>query len=265
MVTLGWFKRPSSCTYHNVAMEEEEKEKEEKEDLESPHNSILCSKSFEQHLHERQDRLKQTLTTYFLLIGGGISLLLLVLMLLMFAPRSEQTSNNTSERLTTDWKLASAGLKPPKLGLHCGRTADDARLLGCEFDLISYSWTPGVCYDRETDQEFRDWAWEQDREFGAFPFFRDKAGSERFADEIALSEAVGEKGYTSQEEHLGHCIFWVRRYERLLEGKGYITERGDTLEHAIHCSNSILERMKGEREIDMTELHSTFPIGFNTC
>ncbi|OAL37121.1 hypothetical protein AYO20_03599 [Fonsecaea nubica] len=158
-------------------------------------------------------------------------------------------------------------LKPPKLGLHCGSSLAEARANGCEFDLLSYSWTPSACYDRVTDLEFREWVHRPERQFGAFPFFLDRQGTAHITDEEALSFRAGSLARTTQEEHLGHCIFWMRRVERILEGAngGRFAERGDGMPHTLHCSENLLARLEGPNPKDRDELHAVIAIGYNTC
>ena len=152
-----------------------------------------------------------------------------------------------------------------QLGLNCGDNIEEAKALGCEFDLLSYSWTPGDCFDRQTASEFNEWVLSDKRQLGAWPFFADEDTEQRISGEEGLSQRVGVETRTSQEEHLGHCIFWMRRMERVQEGKVRLTARGDGLNHAIHCTASLLNRLKGPNPIDLGKAHAAFVVGFNTC
>jgi hypothetical protein len=151
------------------------------------------------------------------------------------------------------------------LRLNCSDNVEEAKALGCEFDLLSYSWTPAECFDRQTAAEFNEWVLSDERQLGAWPFFADIDTEQRISGEEALSQRVGIETRTSQEEHLGHCIFWMRRTERVQEGKVRLTARGDGLNHAIHCTASLLDRLKGPNPIDLGKAHAVFVVGFNTC
>jgi hypothetical protein len=151
------------------------------------------------------------------------------------------------------------------LGLHCGSSVIEAKERGCEFDLLSYSWTPSECMDHETAAEFMEWAVSDERKLGAWPFFEDIDAQVRVPGVDSLSNRVLIETRSSQEQHLGHCIFWMRRTDRVKEGKGKITARGDGLNHAIHCTESLLDRLRGPRPEDEGKAHAVFSVGFNTC
>jgi hypothetical protein len=159
--------------------------------------------------------------------------------------------------------------KPSPLGLNCGNSLASARANNCTFDLLSYSWTPSACYERETDAEFRAWTSSPTRRFGAFPFFIDRNATIRISDVEAMSFRAGSLAHTTQEEHLGHCIFWMRRIERILEGNGRFTGRGmmdSAVPHSLHCTESLLKRLEeGIDPVDRNELHAVIGIGFNSC
>ena len=148
--------------------------------------------------------------------------------------------------------------------LDCGNTTTEAKTLGCEFDLLSYTWMPKGCIDRETSAEFEEWVRNPERQFGAWPFFADAEGKERILDIDALSERAGLKTHTTQEEHLGHCTFMLRRLQRSQKGRTMKTAL-DGIDHVIHCSNEILRGLKGPNPVDINRLASIFIVSFNTC
>ena len=148
--------------------------------------------------------------------------------------------------------------------LDCGNTTTEAKTLGCEFDLLSYTWMPKECIDHKTSAEFEEWVRSPERQFGAWPFFADADGKERILDVDSLSERAGLKTHTTQEEHLGHCTFMLRRLQR--SQKGRTTRIAlDGIDHIIHCSNEILKGLKGPNPIDIDRLTSIFIISFNAC
>jgi hypothetical protein len=150
-------------------------------------------------------------------------------------------------------------------GLGCGNTTLEARAAGCEFDILSYSWTPSECFDRETAAEFLAWLEDDKRQFGAWPFFSDPNGHERVLDVQILSERVFLKTYSTQEEHLGHCVFWMRHLERVNDGLVPRTARGVGMRHTIHCTNSLLERFETGKTTSKEGAHAILNIGFNSC
>lgn len=156
---------------------------------------------------------------------------------------------------TTGMQHASR-LAPLHLGLHCGSSVAEAQKRGCEFDLLSYSWTPVECIDHETAAEFTEWAGSDERKLGPWPFFEDLNARIRVPDTDSLSVRVGVETRSSQEQHLGHCIFWMRRMDRIREGKGRLTARGDGLKHTMHCTTSLLDRLQGPNPKDEGQAHA---------
>jgi hypothetical protein len=55
-------------------------------------------------------------------------------------------------------------------------------------------------------------------DYGAFPFFRSSNSSDRIESYAELSQRVGMKTYSTQQEHLAHCVFMMRRLERARGG-----------------------------------------------
>ncbi|KAF4620115.1 hypothetical protein G7Y89_g14708 [Cudoniella acicularis] len=155
------------------------------------------------------------------------------------------------------------------LGLHCGtsNTTAEARALGCEFDLMSYSWTPKQCFDEETASEFSEWVWDSGRQEGAFPFFYDVEGKNRVQDEHALSQSLGKVIHTTQEEHLGHCTFMIRRIHRVAESNGRLrlNSRYGKLAHSKHCSNEVLKSLQRPDLSYLGGIRSRFGVSFERC
>lgn len=115
----------------------------------------------------------------------------------------------------------------------CGTSPTEARALGCEFDVMSFSWLPSRCYDGELVDDFlgaRAWQW--------------------FADEdkhhIVELEQVRTGSYDSlyvtMEYHLYHCQYmWTKMHRAILAGRpldGYIAN----LMHTTHCGEMLLDR-----------------------
>lgn len=75
--------------------------------------------------------------------------------------------------------------------------------------MLSYTWTPKECYDKEIADEFRQWLNLPERFLRPWPFFANKNKTEWVPSEEALSERVHMMSYAPQEEHIGHCIFMM--------------------------------------------------------
>jgi hypothetical protein len=184
-----------------------------------------------------------------LILGTCLPLLLSLILILWI-----------SQMILQGWDAPDYESQP----LTCGNTTAEARERGCSFDLLSYTWQPDECIEKETLEEFREWAWRPERRFGSFPFFTNRSGEEWIANEETLSERIGMKTYTPQEEHLGHCIFWLRRVARLKQGKIRHNSDGEDT-HAVHCTKELAERLEGENPLDVNELHAILIVGMKSC
>jgi hypothetical protein len=147
----------------------------------------------------------------------------------------------------------------------CGNTTTEARKKGCEFDLLSYSWIPPDCYDRETAGEFRRWVNDPDRERGSWPLFEDRQLKQRIADENDLSERIGIWTWVTEEIHLGHCAFLARRLHRAIEGKFRLTGV-ENINHTLHCTNQVLDNLSNSPSLHSTESGiSRLTVNFVPC
>lgn len=152
---------------------------------------------------------------------------------------------------------------------NCGtsNTTAEAKALGCEFDILSYSWTPQPCLDKDTATEFHEWLQEPDRKMGPFPFFYDRQGRDRLQNEEELSLAFGKTLHTTQEEHLGHCTFMMRRIHRVAESNGRLrlNSRYGKLGHTKHCSNEVLKSLQRADLSYLDGARSRFGVSFESC
>jgi hypothetical protein len=125
----------------------------------------------------------------------------------------------------------------------CGVTADEARSRGCEYDVMSFAWTPSRCFDSDLMAEFtsvRNWT-----------FFTSENGTEEVPH---LTVALGEhdKLYVTQEFHMYHCTYMWRKMHRAVLAAvpldGYI----GNYHHTSHCERQIMQQAREAHEISTT-------------
>jgi hypothetical protein len=125
----------------------------------------------------------------------------------------------------------------------CGITADEARSRGCQYDVISFAWTPSRCFDSDLMTDFtslRNWT-----------FFTSQNGTEAVPYE---SVALGEHDtlYVTQEFHMYHCTYMWRKMHRAVLAAvpldGYI----GNYHHTGHCEHQIMQQARGAHEISTT-------------
>ena len=148
---------------------------------------------------------------------------------------------------------------------HCGSSVEQALLLGCEFDLPTYSWTPKPCMEYETYHEYVVWASNSARKRGAYPYFKDEEGQVRIPDETALSLHT-EMIFSTWEDHLAHCTFMARRLYRKHNDTSTLTlPIENDLEHSLHRSRMLLGETERPEHYDIGGLNTRFFIRFARC
>lgn len=193
--------------------------------------------------HEPSPRWRKTWSLFFAALLA-VSLLLLLSFLPARIPGAHTTNSPSPEYQ------------------HCGNSTDIAKSRGCQFDLLNYVWLPERCIEKETVEEFRIWLNSPERQFGSWPFFADREGHERIANEQALSERVNVDTRAPQEEHLAHCIFLWRRLVRVADMK---VELDIGMGHIHHCTEGLLSTLQGPNPVDAERPHSVFQVGFGGC
>lgn len=210
---------------------------------------------------------KTKVTTYILVLLVFVNTLALGVLIPFFGPQSVLKSPSSHRHHATSTPLPASAPAPTQKQ-DCGSTITSAQAADCAFDLLSNSWLPTSCYDFETDLEFRSWIVHPNRTRGAWPYFTSKSlsHSTRIPDIETLSSTTGVWLWSTQEQHIGHCIFWARRVHRTLEGKVKQSMSVKNMKHSFHCTNEVLDSVLGEaplKKIEAGVVH--FKVQIDTC
>ncbi|EJT70292.1 hypothetical protein GGTG_12465 [Gaeumannomyces tritici R3-111a-1] len=114
----------------------------------------------------------------------------------------------------------------------CGASTAEAKASGCRYDMLLNHWVAPACTSREWEDEYAD--------DGTWYGYRDEARAHRIEGGPA---ALGEMDhyYTSQRDHINHCVqMWRRQYVALFEGRN-IDEITASWGHTEHCSQFLLD------------------------
>jgi hypothetical protein len=210
---------------------------------------------------------KTKVSTYILLLLVVANTLALGVLVSFFGPQSVPKTLSSHRHHATSTSLPTSTPAPTQKQ-DCGSTISSAQAANCAFDLLSNSWLPTSCYDSETDLEFRSWILHPNRTHGAWPYFTSKSlsHSTRIPDIETLSSTTGVWLWSTQEQHVGHCIFWARRIHRTLEGKVKQSMSVKNMKHSFHCANEVLDSLLGEaplKKIEKGVVH--FKVQIDTC
>ena len=122
---------------------------------------------------------------------------------------------------------------------------------------------PDYCSDPITDNEYREWVLEPERQLGPWAFFLDDAAEHQVESEEALSHLTGRHVYTTTENHLAHCTFLARRMHRLATGEIKAVAH-NTFAHTQHCTSAILKAISASERVSEA-IGSAFDVGIVSC
>ena len=213
------------------------------------------------------------LALLLLAIGAGIGLLIVSIVRRAGAgpqaPASGSGSQQHSAPIAVACQPSYKSTPQPKMIHDCGNDIASAKAADCAFDVLSHTWVPKPCYDSETDAEYREWIFNPNRTGGAFPYFLSSTlSADTHIDGIdALSAVPGDRWlWTHQEEHVGHCIFVLRRVHRALEGKFRWSDDVANFDHTSHCAHAILKNIVEQAPLRRLEGGTaTLKVKFDKC
>lgn len=142
----------------------------------------------------------------------------------------------------TTWPLTSTSQKV------CGSSRAEALNHGCEFDVMSFSWLPAHCYDKDLTEDFlaaANWTWTTD-EIGqeVVPF-------------TEVSLGLHDELFVTWSFHLFHCAYAWRKLHRDLEA-GHVDSYLANIEHTHHCSQTLLEAAEYDHQSRNTIIRTKF-------
>ncbi|KAI0813698.1 hypothetical protein GGR55DRAFT_635556 [Xylaria sp. FL0064] len=191
------------------------------------------------------------------------NLLFIVILLLLWELFIPPRTNLNYQSLTTDNKVYPSG--PLSWSQHfeplpCGKTPEEARARGCEFDMLVTAWLPPRCIDRELVNEFM--------EVGQWEFYSKLHAQE--GDKFATYDpdfigSVNHTVWTTRRWHATHCLFMFKKLTRALVN-GWTTDAEAVSEpHMEHCMKVFLEQVLFGPSLDQTEIETYLEIIYPPC
>ena len=210
----------------------------------------------QQRQHLKSPRFSNTCIVLFaIFLSALISTTTTVLTLNRSFPPAASSSSHISAQ-TNPPNLTAPFHPTPRLR-HCGTTASEARQLGCQFQIWSYSWVPSECYDGTLVAEWlalRDWEYYDDK--------GTRGKLVNFTTEVLVAEG-DRKLYSTWGQHYWHCAFTWRKFLRAALGSGVgITDQDLDAHHAEHCQDTIRNKFDyrpwGEVDVELV-------MGYHRC
>lgn len=138
--------------------------------------------------------------------------------------------------------------------LGCGNSPEQAIAKGCLFDVTSFTWLPGPCFDPQIPHDFlatSDWRW-----------YRDAGGQEEVAVSLATTGRL-DNLFVSMRYHVAHCAFMWSKLHRAMATGGMIDSYVGSLEHTEHCAKMILAVVNEGQ--DAVGLNTVIRLKYATC
>jgi hypothetical protein len=119
----------------------------------------------------------------------------------------------------------------------CGSTTQEARALGCKYDILLNNWVPSACIDRdEFVEEYLD--------DGSWAAFADEKMTQKLTTVDEMSER--EFYYTSVRDHINHCaVMWKKQFWALYEERQAFDTVIASPGHTDHCAQYLMDAGEG--------------------
>jgi hypothetical protein len=144
--------------------------------------------------------------------------------------------------------------------LPCGKTPEEARARGCEFDMLVTAWLPPKCIDRELVDEFL--------ELGNWDFYARQDGTEK--DKLSTYDpdflgSVNRTIWTTRRWHVTHCLFMFKKLSRALVNGWTVDAEAVSEPHMKHCMKTFIEQVLFGPSLDPNEIETYLEIIYPPC
>ncbi|GJC88617.1 hypothetical protein ColLi_11455 [Colletotrichum liriopes] len=136
----------------------------------------------------------------------------------------------------------------------CGNSPDEARKLGCRFEVHNFAWVPPQCYDDELADDWdshADWVWSR------------SGNDSTDTDEHFMAECRAgnvHNAWLPWYQHMAHCDIIMKKYMRSVMFFRPMDNWTSSWSHYEHCS-----RMMTRFDMDPMFYNSRIGIKFPTC
>ena len=136
------------------------------------------------------------------------------------------TKEGDSHNVTSNAKLLS-----------CGKSTQEAKALGCKYDVLLNAWVPAPCMDEEFIQEYKD--------DGTWSSYADWNMTQKLTTVDEISER--KFYYTSVKDHVNHCaVMWKKQFWALFEERPAFDTIIASPGHTDHCAQYLVDVMESD-------------------
>jgi hypothetical protein len=143
--------------------------------------------------------------------------------------------------------------------LTCGNSLEEALELDCTFDPLTVRWLRPEC-SRHGAQEFVDSAGN-----ATYRYWHHSNFTVQYSDYDALSLlSPGLLYWTSQREHVNHCMWLLLRVHHVMEHGGRLDDYTRNYMHSKHCLQMLVD-MASNGTDDLEQLPTYGDVGYGEC
>jgi hypothetical protein len=132
---------------------------------------------------------------------------------------------------------------------HCGSNWEEAKALGCVYDVMMQLWMPPACYDTVLTERFLlegNWTWWADPE------------AQTVMSDEEMREGKHTVAFMLQDYHKHHCVFAMEKLVRALRNQSPLIPELVSYDHIVHCRHKTLMRTDPVRGVRA-------PTGYTSC
>ncbi|KAH8685834.1 hypothetical protein BGZ60DRAFT_396214 [Tricladium varicosporioides] len=180
-------------------------------------------------MEDRRDRIVSHGVVFII-----TSLLWLIVLIATNSPSIDSTDERWSDgvghrqNITSNAKLLTCG---------ASRTPQEARAMGCKYDVLMNAFVPAPCYDEEFIEEYKD-----DASWAAF-------SDANMTQRLTTIEEIQDSGtyYTSFRDHVNHCaVMWKKQFWVLYEERRAVDTMSASPGHTDHCAQYLIDASESD-------------------
>ncbi|KJZ70272.1 hypothetical protein HIM_10353 [Hirsutella minnesotensis 3608] len=122
-------------------------------------------------------------------------------------------------------------------GTQCGENWQQAKALGCHFDVMASRWYAPECFDKSVLD-----AMLQEQPYVNFTWYADNKHTKVYSSELVLRGEF-DKVYPSGDYHIYHCLYLWRRLHHAVLNRKPVDEDLLKYGHTLHCTRMIMRWM----------------------
>jgi len=137
-------------------------------------------------------------------------------------------------------------------GTQCGDTWEDAKRLGCHYDVMTSRWYSTECFDEEVLVDFLA------EPLVNYTWYADRNHTQQVPEQVALSGEF-DKLFPLYDYHIAHCLYLWRRLHHAVVTTRPLDDDLLSYEHTIHCTRMILAWRSPYEKMTLTIAHTGLP------